>query len=140
MNNLKYYIFVSLFIFLINNYSKGQNASFINECNELIKYPFIPDGHDYSAEITQDGKGEFKTTFYGGSTYRIVTCSNLPQGKVIFTIYDNEKNKLFCNKNYNYSSYWDFTFRSTIDCIIEVKFESEIAKKAIIKLIIAFKN
>lgn len=127
-------------ILLSFKYLNAQSIDFTKDCEKYLQLPFIPDGHDYSIELNKDTKGEFKTTFYGGSTYRIIACSNLPQGKVIFTIYDVDKNKLFSNKDFNYTTFWDFVFRSTIDCIIETKFESEIANTAQIRLIIAFKN
>jgi hypothetical protein len=129
-----------IFVFTSSLSLFAQNSDFSKDCEEYMKLPYISDGHDYNIEIKQDEKGEFKTTFYGGSSYRIITCSNLPQGKVLFTIYDTEKNILFDNKDYNYTNYWDFTFRSTIDCTIEIRFESEVAKNAKVKLMIGFKN
>ena len=117
-----------------------QSSDYTKECEKYLQLPFISDGHDYSIDLNRDAKGEFKTTFYGGSTYRVITCSNLTQGKVIFTIYDTDKNRLFSNKDFNYTPYWDFVFRSTIDCIIEVKLESKTVKSAQVKLIIGFKN
>ncbi|MFC2138597.1 hypothetical protein ACFLTE_10510 [Bacteroidota bacterium] len=119
---------------------EAQSYNFSNDCEEHLKLPYVSDGHDYSIELKKEDKGEFKTTFYGGSTYRIISCSNLPQGKVIFTLYDTDKNLLFSNQDYNYTNYWDFQFNSTIDCIIEVKFISEIADNAQILLLIGFKN
>ncbi len=127
-----------LFIGLI--YSNAQSYNFSKECEEYLKLPYISDGHDYSIELKKGDKGEFKNTFYGGSTYRIIACSNLPQGKVIYKIYDTDKNLLYNNQEFNYSNYWDFNFKSTIDCIIEVQFDSEIAKKAQIQLLIGFSD
>jgi len=118
----------------------SQSYSFFKDCEQYLKLPYVSDGQDYFIELRKGDKGEFKTTFYGGSKYRIITCSNLPQGNLIFNIFDTEKNLLYSNVNFDYTPYWDFIFRSTIDCIIEVKFESEIAKKVQVKLIIAFKN
>ena len=136
----KIYIFLFSLIILPASNLFAQSSDFTKDCEHYLQLPFISDGHDYSLEINKDKTGEFKTTFYGGSTYRIISCSNLPQGKVIFTLFDTEKNRLFSNKDFNHTPYWDFVFRSTIDCIIEVKFESEIVNKANINLIIAFKN
>lgn len=133
-----YYTVIIIFASTILLYS--QSNDFFKECEEKLEFPFISDGHDYEIELKKDDKGEFKTTFYGGSTYRIISCSNIPQGRVIYSIYDTEKNQLFCNCDYNYTNYWDFYFKSTIDCIIEVKFESRIVDKAKIKLLIGFKN
>jgi len=118
----------------------AQSYNFSKDCEEFLKLPFISNGHDYSIDINKEDKGEFIVTFYGGSTYRIISCSNLPQGKVIFNIFDTDKNLLFSNQDYDYTNYWDFQFKSTIDCIIEVSFNSEIAEKAQIQLLIGFKN
>lgn len=134
------YIFIISVLVMSSLSIAAQSYNFYSECEEQLEFPFISDGHDYSLEINKNDKGEFKTTFYSGSTYRIISCSNLPQGRVIFTVYDTEKNELFCNKNYNYTSYWDFHFKSTIDCIVVVTFESEIVNKAQIKFLIGFKS
>jgi hypothetical protein len=47
-------------------------------------------------------------------------CTNAKKGKLVFLVYDTEKNLLFTNENFNYSPYWDFRFTSTVTCIIQV--------------------
>ena len=118
----------------------AQPANYARDCEKYLQLPFVADGHDYTLDLDKGVKGNFRTTFYGGGTYRVIVCSDLTQGHLVYKIYDTDKNLLFSNADHNYTPYWDFLFRSTIDCIIEVSFESEKTAHAQIKLIIAFKN
>ncbi|NVO09107.1 MAG: hypothetical protein HXX16_04005 [Bacteroidales bacterium] len=91
-----------------------------NICSLYFSPEYISDGQEYFATLKSDQKAEFRTTFYGDNTYRIVACTNLKKGDLVFTVFDTEKNLLFTNANYKYSQYWDFKFCSTITCIIQV--------------------
>ena len=81
---------------------------------------FILDGQEYFTPIKEDQSVEFHTTFFNETTYRIVACSNLPNATVVFSVFDTEKNLLFTNKDHNFTSYWNFKFKSTVDCVIKV--------------------
>lgn len=91
-----------------------------NICSLYFSPEYISDGQEYFASLKPDQKVEFRITFYGENTYRIVACTNLKKGDLVFTIFDTEKNQLFTNAGYNFSQYWDFKFTSTITCIIQV--------------------
>src|SRR5574343_506682 len=68
---------------------------------------FVSDGQVYTAFLDRE-KAEFKTTFFGGSVYRIAATAGEDDTYVIFTVSDLEGNLLFTNKNYKNAPYWDF--------------------------------
>ena len=68
---------------------------------------FISDGQVYTAFLDRE-KAEFKTTFFGGSTYRIATSAGSTDDFVIFTVRDLQGNVIFTNKDFKNSPYWDF--------------------------------
>ena len=61
---------------------------------------------------------EFNVIFYGGSTYRIISCANNNQ-TINFTVFDKNRNKLFNSSEQNNTHYWDFQFESTIECLLK---------------------
>ena len=61
---------------------------------------FISDGQVYTAFLDRE-KAEFKTTFFGGSTYRIATSAGTSDDFVIFTVKDLQGNIIFSNKERN---------------------------------------
>lgn len=109
-------------------------------CATLLNEGYVSDGQEYIAKLDENNVAKFYTTFYGGSKYRIIGCSDIKDFPLILTVYDTEKNLLFCNKDHNYTAYWNFTFTSTIDCIIEIEFESEQMLKQEVLLLIGFKE
>jgi hypothetical protein len=132
-----------LFIFIIGlNYCNSLNAqeSSIKNCADFLNSGFVSDGQEYKAKLDENNKSTFYTTFYGGSQYRIIACSNIKDYPLILSVYDTEKNLLFCNKNYDHTPFWNFTFTSTIDCIIEMEFNTETLLKDEVMLLIGFKE
>ena len=93
-------------------------------CTKYIVSPYISDGQQYKALLNGEEIAEFHATFYGGTTYRIVGATGQTEGNLVFSLYDKERNLLFTNRDYENSSYWDFKFTSTIDCIIEANLDS----------------
>lgn len=85
------------------------------------KSNFISDGQEYRALLIDSEIAEFNTTFYGGSTYRIVGWSGLTEGNLIFRLYDSERHLLFTNEKHRFAPYWDFKFKSTVNCTIEAQ-------------------
>ncbi|MCK5538495.1 MAG: hypothetical protein KAI79_16835 [Bacteroidales bacterium] len=104
-----------------NLYLVAQENVTLNLCDKHIQMPFISDGQQYRALLNEDEVAEFRVTFYGGSMYRLVSCSGKKDGQLIFTLYDKERNVLFSSRDYQNSPYWDFKFKSTVDCIIETQ-------------------
>jgi len=140
---MKKYIF-SLFLFVVTILSveivNAQADTIMKACEMKLPYPYISDGQQYRALISEGEIAEFKATFYGKSTYRIVACSGLTDGQLIFTLYDEKRNELFSNKNYQNSAFWDFQFNSTIDCIIEAELAPTGETSGFALLLIGFKQ
>lgn len=116
--------FILLAIVAIISLTSKVNAQMdatMNICSKYIVPPFISDGQQYKALLNGEEVAEFRASFYGGSTYRIVAASGQTEGNIVFSLYDKERNLLFTNKDYSNSTYWDFKFTSTIDCIIEAE-------------------
>lgn len=140
---MKSYFAKYLIIFIISSiYSNsliGQENS-LKDCSKFLNSGFVSDGQEYNAKLDENNKSTFYTTFYGGSQYRIIACSDIENYPLIFSVFDTEKNLLFCNKNYDYTPFWNFTFTSTIDCIIEIEFKTETLLKDEVMLLIGFKE
>jgi len=110
-----------------------------NICSLYFSPEYISDGQEYFASLKPDQKVEFRTTFYGENTYRIVACTNLKKGDLVFTVYDTEKNLLFSNASYDFSQYWDFKFASTITCIVQVDVKNTKFIPGYVMLLIGYK-
>jgi len=83
---------------------------------------FVSDGQAYIAFLDRE-KAEFKTTFYGNSLYRIAASAGVKDDYVIFTIYDENDNILFTNKDQRNAPYWDFKINSTVNVRIETELD-----------------
>lgn len=95
--------------------------SIVSRCMELLEHPYVSDGQQYKALLQGEEVAEFESLFYGGSTYRLVACSN----NITFKLFDEERNELFKSIDYGNSKYWDFEFKSTMRCWIEAQLDSE---------------
>jgi hypothetical protein len=112
----------SLFVVLLNIENVfGQNESLTDACKTFMTSPFVSDGQQYRAFISDEETAEFRVTFYGGSTYRIAACTGNNDNNIVFTVYDKERNELFSSRDYNNTPYWDFQFQTGVDCIIEAQ-------------------
>ncbi len=138
MKKLLYIFLLVSLNFTISTSLSAQIDSITNLCAQYLKPPYISDGQQYSALLNGDEVAEFHATFYGGSTYRIVGFSGLQKGNLSITVYDEERNILFSNTDYDNTPYWDFKFKSTINCIIEAKLDSKNLTSGIAVLLIGF--
>lgn len=109
-------------------------------CEKHITANFISDGQDYRSLLLDDEIAEFNMTLYGGSTYRFAACSGLADGNLIFSVYDQERNLLFTNKEYSNSPYWDFNITNTVDCIIEANLDPNSLASGCAVLLVGFKQ
>lgn len=136
---------IFLYIILVSTLSftakpaLSQVEQLQNICSLYFSPEYISDGQEYFASLKPDQKVEFRTTFYGENTYRIVACTNLKKGDLVFTVFDTEKNQLFTNASYNYSQYWDFKFSSTITCIIQVDVKNIKFSPGFVMLLVGYK-
>lgn len=126
-----------LLTFAVNAAAQIEQLQHI--CSLYFSPEFISDGQQYFAPLKPDQKTEFRTTFFQDNTYRIIACSNVRKGDVIFSVYDTEKNLLFTNSSYEFTPYWDFRFSSTITCIIQVDVKSVKFNPGFVMLLIGYK-
>ncbi len=111
--------------------------SYLNGTNKKSK--FVSDGQVYTAFLDRE-KAEFKTTFFGGSTYRIAASAGKEDEFVIFTVRDLDGNILFTNKNYKNSPFWDFKVPSTIPVVIETELDLDKKVTGCAVMLIGFKK
>lgn len=119
---------------------KAQLDATVQLCQEHMNLPFISDGQSYTALLNGDEVAEFYATFYGESTYRIIGNSGNTEGNLIFSVYDQDRNLLFTNRDYDNVTYWDFEFDYTMDCIIEAQLDLKNAPSGIAVLMIGFQQ
>jgi hypothetical protein len=100
---------------------------------------FVSDGQVYTAFLDRE-KAEFKTTFYGGSTYRIAASAGDDDDFVIFTVRDPKGNVLFTNKDFKNSPYWDFKVPKTIPVTIETELDLDKKVTGCAVMLIGFKQ
>jgi len=100
---------------------------------------FVSDGQVYTAFLDRE-KAEFKTTFFGGSTYRIATSAGNEDDYVIFTVRDPQGNILFTNKDFKNSPYWDFEVPKTIPVSIETELDLDKKVTGCAVMLIGFKQ
>ena len=133
----KIFLFILLSFLLKNGFSQIDSISAF--CKKYIQYPYISDGQEYFALLSSGQTGEFHITFYGGTTYRIVACSEPTDKSLKFRIYDKKRNEIFSNEKHDMTTYWDIKFTSTINCIIETELpENKVS--GIAMLMIGFKQ
>ena len=123
--------------------------SFSQDCEAIVKAckanlnakngTFLSDGQIYTAFLDRE-KAEFKTTFFGGSTYRISASAGTEDNFVIFTIKDLNGKIIFTNKNYKNSPFWDFKVPTTIPVIIETELDLDKKITGCAVMLIGFKQ
>jgi hypothetical protein len=111
--------------------------SYLNGKNGNVR--FISDGQVYTAFLDRE-KAEFKTTFYGGSTYRIAASAGSDDEYVIFTVKDPNGNILFTNRNHKNAPYWDFKVPKTIPVTIETELDLDKKVTGCAVMLIGFKQ
>lgn len=92
-------------------------------CERHLTTAYIPDGQFHRALLREDEVAEFDITFFAGSTYRMVACSGLTDGNLIFTVLDKDRNVLFTNEEYNNDPYWDLVVAGTVDATVEARLD-----------------
>lgn len=143
---MKKYIALSIFTLLtISAKIWAQDCeSIVKVCQSYLdgtnkKSKFVSDGQIYTAFLDRE-KAEFKTTFFGGSTYRIAASAGKEDDFVIFTVKDLQGNILFTNKNHKNSPYWDFKVPSTIPVAIETELDLDKKVTGCAVMLIGFKK
>ncbi len=81
--------------------------SIASRCEAHITTNYIPDGQFYRALLQGDETAEFQLTLFGGTTYRIAACSGDSDGILLFSVFDQERNLLYTNKDHHNAPFWD---------------------------------
>jgi len=134
---------ISLFILILVSTTfttLAQDNALMDKCNKYLESIYVSDGQEYKADLNSGESAEFHTTFYSGNHYRIAEACNQNNSELIVTIYDPENHVLFTNKKYKSTPFWDFEFKSTLNCTIKVQYISKTQKPASILLLIGFKQ
>lgn len=139
-------LFIALALTALSfNYSYSQDCErIVKNCEDLLNKntngsEFISDGQVYTAFLDRE-KAEFKTTFFGGSTYRIAASAGSDEDYVIYTIKDMQGNILYSNKNYKNAPYWDFKVIETLPVTIETELDLDLKVTGCVVMLIGFKK
>lgn len=132
---------------LIANFAYSQECdSLVNVCYAHLKNDtknnkvFISDGQVYQAFVDVDQSAEFKITLFGGTLYRIAATAGLADNYVVFNVYDQDRNLLFSNEDFNNKPYWDFKVDSTIDCYVEAYLDLDKKVSGCLVLLLGFQK
>ncbi|TSJ47818.1 hypothetical protein [Fluviicola chungangensis] len=133
----------SIFTLFVGFGVKAQDCeTLVKDCEKILKgkeQNFVSDGQVYTAFLDRE-KAEFKTTFFGGTTYRIAATAGTDDEYVIFTVKDLQGTVLFSNRKYKNSSYWDFKVPRTIPVIIETELDMDKKITGCAVMMIGFKR
>ncbi len=111
----------------------------VRECQRLLSKTFVSDGQVYTAFLDRE-KAEFKTTLYGGTTYRLAASAGTKDNYVWFKIKDPQGHTLFSNRNYKNAPYWDFQVEESIPVTIETELDLDLKTSGCVVLMIGFKR
>ncbi len=141
---MKLYILIASAL-LTAHISLSQDCErIVKECETLLTTntngsEFISDGQVYTAFLDRE-KAEFKTTLFGGTTYRIAVSAGSRDNFVIYTIKDSEGNILYSNRNYKNAPYWDFNVEDTLPVTIETELDPDLKVTGCAVMLIGFKK
>ncbi|HIP32440.1 MAG TPA: hypothetical protein EYG86_06750 [Crocinitomicaceae bacterium] len=140
---MKFITLLIISVFTLGTVNAQDCERIVQDCEALLTdengNKFVSDGQVYTAFLDRE-KAEFKTTFFGGSTYRLATSAGSRENFVIFTIKDQEGHILFSNKNYKNSPYWDFKVDNTIPVTITTELDLDLKVTGCVVMLIGFKN
>ncbi|HPF94297.1 MAG TPA: hypothetical protein PLV65_10170 [Tenuifilaceae bacterium] len=88
--------FPLVFAIAVFNFKASSQVSQLQHiCSLYFSPEYISDGQEYFAQLKPDQKTEFRTTFFGDNTYRIVACTNLKRSDVVFSVLIRRKTCFF---------------------------------------------
>ncbi len=120
--------------------SQAQCDTEAKLCDRYFSNTYVSDGQEYRALLHSDQEAEFRTTLFGGNTYRMVACSGDVSGDLIFTLKDADGNLLFNNSNFSNAPYWDFVVENTVDVTINAKLDQNKKESGCAVILIGFKQ
>jgi len=115
----------------------SQVEDLVENCMSNISSPFIRGDRSMKAFLTAGEVAEFRTTFFAGNIYRIVSCS-FEQGLIELTLLDANRNPLFNTRDHGNPRYWDFKIEGSMEGIIEARLNSEVAESGMVMLLVGF--
>jgi len=124
----------------IPNESVAQVESTIKMCQSKMDDSYVSDGQYYTVLLNKDDVAEFYVTFYSGTIYRLVGYCGTEAGNLAFSVYDQDRNLLFTNRDFENTPSWNFKFENTMDCIIEAEIDSKDLTSGIAVMLIGFKQ
>ena len=140
MSMIRYWKLLVLLALAIPNVSVAQVESTIKMCQSNMDDSYVSDGQYYTVLLNKDDIAEFYVTFYGGTIYRLVGYCGTEAGNLAFSVYDQDRNLLFTNRDFENTPSWDFKFENSMDCIIEAEIDSKDITSGIAVMLIGFKQ
>ena len=135
----KKYIASIIFFLLLYFSVFAQLDSVIIQCDKHLTGNYISDGQQYMSLLSGEQIAEFSVIFYGGNTYRVITCGG-DENDIVFNIYDQHRNEIFKSSDHDNTSYWDFQFESTLECYVEAKLSKGNGNSGFVVLLIGLKK
>ena len=141
---MKKLILFSAIVFSTLGAQAQECDSLVNVCYKYLATKttngrgYISDGQVYQAFVDAEQSAEFKVTLYGKSWYRIATSAGIKDNYVIFNVYDQERNLLFSNADYDNEPYWDFFIDNTLDVYVEAYLDIDKKVSGCLVLLIGF--
>lgn len=140
MSMIRYWKLLVLLAVAIPNVSFAQVESTIKMCQSYMDDSYVSDGQYYTVLLNKDDIAEFYVTFYGGTIYRLVGYCGTEAGNLAFSVYDQDRNLLFTNRDFENTPSWNFKFENSMDCIIEAEIDSKDLTSGIAVMLIGFKQ
>jgi hypothetical protein len=133
---------VIFLVIFFQDRSAAQCDTIASICAKHMIRGYISDGQQYRALLLNSEEyAEFRTTFFGETTYRIAACSGTADGNLVFTIYDQDRHVLFTNSEHRNAPYWDFKVGATLEAVIEAHLDGNKNKgSGCAVLLIGFKH
>lgn len=106
-------LFILLLAIGVTGQAYSQCKSFTkNTCRPVLE-EFIPNENYNSTLLVPGDEAELNLTFFGGQEYRLLVCSHPLLGDVKFTVFDDQKNELFAQRDGEDKNYFDFKPEAT---------------------------
>ena len=136
----KYSIILALLLVMAPMAPFAQMASSVQKCKSHMTDSYISDGQYYTVLLNEGDVAEFYVTFYTGTIYRLVGYCGKEAGNLAFSVYDQDRNLLFTNRDFENTPVWDFKFENTMDCIIEAEIDSKEMTSGLAVMLIGFRQ
>ena len=134
------YLLTALIIAFGATIANAQCDITADVCQKHITDDYLSDGQHYRALLLTDQIAEFNATLYGGTTYRVSACSGTQDGKLLFSVFDKDRNLIFKNIEHLNAPYWDFQLESSMDVIIEAELDPTAGNSGCAVMLIGFKR